>query len=86
MRNFNTPEEKEAFVCGTECVKDYILFCMRHYVYDLLKDGKLCFENNNSFHRDMNMFLLRMATDIPNKQGVDFKDFCDNYEKYRLKL
>lgn len=79
---FNTPAEKEAFVYGTECVKDYVVFCMQYYVLDLFKDGSLNFRSYDFFRRDMNLFLIRRATGIPNTRGVDFREFCDNYEKY----
>lgn len=86
MKNLNTPEERDAFTCGVDYVKDYILFCMRHYVYDLLKEDTLSLRNQRFFQRDMCMFLLRKAICIPNKQRVSFKEFCDNYETYCLKL
>ena len=83
MKNFKTVEERHAFESGVDYTKGYILFCLRHYVYDLL-EGEV--QKDLCFQRDMLEFILGKKNYIPNKYNIFFKEFCENYEKYRLKL
>ena len=83
MNKFKTLEEREPFECGVDYTKGYILFCLRHYVYDLLEVGV---QKDLCFQRDMLEFILGKKNYIPNKDNIFFKEFCENYEKYRLKL
>lgn len=79
MKKFNTVEEQEAFDLGVDYTKAYIAFCLRHYVKNLLEGGTY------NFQKDLLDFILGKSY-IPNKDNVTFREFCENYEKYRLKL
>lgn len=79
MKKFNTVEERKAFDSGVDYTKGYIAFCLRHYVCDLLKGG------TNYFQKDLCDFILEKSY-IPNTANISFKEFCENYEKYCLKV
>lgn len=83
MKKFKTVEEQKAFEHGVNYTKGYIIFCLRNYIYDLL-DGEVY--KDLVFQRDMLNFTLGKEDYIPNKANISFKEFCENYEKYRLKL
>ena len=81
MKKFNTEEGHNAFNCGVNYTKGYIAFCLRHYVYDLHANP----QKSMCFQKDMLDFVLGKVY-IPNRDNISFKEFCENYEKYRLKL
>ena len=83
MKKFNTEEEHKAFKCGVDYTKGYIAFCLRYYVHDLLEIG---FQKDLCFQKDMLYFILGRKAYIPNEDNISFKEFCENYEKYRLKF
>ncbi len=59
MKKFNTVEEREAFDSGVDYTKGYIAFCLRHYIYDFLKDG------TNYFQKDLCDFILGKSYILP---------------------
>mgnify|MGYP004656587935 FL=1 len=82
MKNFNTAEEQRAFEDGVEYAKGYIAFCMKNYIKNLLK---MPCPGTCEFQADLCDFI-RGSQYISNKANVTFKEFCENYEKYRLKF
>ena len=82
MKKFNTVEEREAFDSGVDYTKGYIAFCMRNYVDNLLDDT---IKGTCKFQNELVAFI-QGKTYISNKANVSFKEFCENYEKYRLQI
>jgi hypothetical protein len=82
MATFNTVEEQEAFNSGVDYTKGYIAFCLRNYVDNLL-DSTIT--GTCRFQNELCAFIQGKPY-ISNKANVSFKEFCENYEKYRLQL
>jgi hypothetical protein len=82
MKKFNTAEERRAFDFGVDYTKGYIAFCMKNYVVNLLEDT---IHGSCKFQKELVDFIQGKAY-ISNKANVSFKEFCENYEKYRLQL
>ena len=82
MKKINTVEERKGFDLGVDYKKGYIAFCMKNYVDNLLEDtinGTCRFQNEL-------IAFIQGKTYISNKANVSFKEFCENYEKYRLQI
>ncbi len=85
MKKFNTEEERRAFKCGVDYTTDYIKFCIINYTDDLFtKDHRELTLRTFDFQLKLVDFIQKKGY-IPNRYNISFKDFCDDYERYRLK-
>ena len=82
MKPFKTTEERDAFDSGVDYTKGYIAFCLKNYTENLLEST---ISSTFNFQKELCDFI-QGKTYISNKANLSFNDFCENYEKYRLKL
>ena len=82
MKTFKTKEERAAFDCGVNYTKEYIAFCLKNYTENLLEST---ISSTFKFQKELCDFI-QGKTYISNKANVNFKEFCENYEKYRLQI
>ena len=74
MLKFSTEEERKAFELGTKYFKLYMEFCFAKYPYKLNVGGCV------RFVRDFSFFLTDDTDTIPNKENLNFLEFCEKYD------